>query len=135
MHPCPQASPLDSGQFTAINPWPRAITITYPPLIVSFIPRWYWDLLVVVLLMFTVIVLPVSIAFYGEDQTKPLWLTLNAFVDILFITDIVINFRTGIASANNPDIVSQNYMFEYLLLNQSLTIIITIDINVCWFFR
>ena len=27
--PCLQASPLDSGQFTAINPWPRAITITY----------------------------------------------------------------------------------------------------------
>ena len=27
--PCPRAAPSDSGRFTAINPWPRAITITY----------------------------------------------------------------------------------------------------------
>ena len=27
--PCPRASPSDSGRFTAISPWPRAITITY----------------------------------------------------------------------------------------------------------
>ena len=27
--PCPRASPSDSGQFTVINPCPRAITITY----------------------------------------------------------------------------------------------------------
>ena len=33
--PCPRASPSDSGQFTAINPWPRATvggikTVTFP---------------------------------------------------------------------------------------------------------
>ena len=27
--PCPRAMPSDSGRFIAINPWPRAITITY----------------------------------------------------------------------------------------------------------
>ena len=27
--PCPRATPSDSGRFTAINPGPRAITITY----------------------------------------------------------------------------------------------------------
>ena len=26
--PCPRATPSDSGRFTAINPWPRTITIT-----------------------------------------------------------------------------------------------------------
>ena len=26
--PCPRAAPSDSGRFTAINPWPRPITIT-----------------------------------------------------------------------------------------------------------
>ena len=75
-------------------------------LLFSSTSRWYWDILVVVLLIFTVIVLPVSIAFYSEEQTKPVWLTLNTIVDVLFITDIVINFRTGIASSDNPDIVS-----------------------------
>ena len=29
--PCPRATPSDSGRFTAINPWPRAITITCNP--------------------------------------------------------------------------------------------------------
>ena len=53
------------------------------------------------------IVLPVSIAFYSEDQTEPVWLTLNTIIDVLFITDIFINFRTGIASTDNPDVVSQ----------------------------
>ena len=72
--------------------------------------RWYWDILIVILLLFTVIVLPVSIAFYSEDQTKPLWLTLNALVDFLFITDIIINFRTGIASTDNLDIVSHDHV-------------------------
>ena len=28
-HSCPRAAPSDSGRFTAINPWSRAITITY----------------------------------------------------------------------------------------------------------
>jgi hypothetical protein len=77
-------------------------------LILYFLHRWYWDILIIILLVFTVIVLPVSIAFYSENQTEPLWLTLNGLVDLLFITDIVINFRTGIASTDNPDIVSQN---------------------------
>lgn len=74
--------------------------------------RWYWDVIVVILLIFTVIVLPVSIAFYSEDQTQPVWLTINSIVDILFITDIVINFRTGIASSDNPDIVRCSTYFQ-----------------------
>ena len=81
--------------------------MSYP----SINSRWYWDIIVVILLIFTVIVLPVSIAFYSEDQTEPVWLTINSIVDILFITDIVINFRTGIASSDNPNIVRCNTYF------------------------
>ena len=49
-----------------------------------------------ILLMFTVTVLPISIAFYSDQQLKPAWLTVNTIVDTLFITDVIINFRTGI---------------------------------------
>ena len=42
--PCPRAAPSDSGRFTAINPWPRAITITYTDMLLSnngyFIKNW-----------------------------------------------------------------------------------------------
>ena len=65
--------------------------------------RWYWDILIVLLLVFTVIVLPVSIAFYSEDQMQPGWLTVNTLVDILFIADILVNFRTGVVLPDRPD--------------------------------
>lgn len=66
-------------------------------------------MLIVGLLVFTVMVLPISIAFYSEDQLKPAWLTINTIVDFLFISDIIINFRTGIVSADRPDSVSHKY--------------------------
>ena len=58
--------------------------------------RWYWDILVTMLLVFTVTVLPVSIAFYSEQQLNPEWLTINILVDFLFLSDVFVNFRTGV---------------------------------------
>ena len=57
------------------------------------------------LLVFTVIVLPVSIAFYSEDQLKPEWLTINLLVDCLFASDIVINFRTGVIITESHEVI------------------------------
>ena len=48
------------------------------------------------LLIFTVAVLPVSIAYYSDQQLNPEWLTINILVDFLFFTDVLINFRTGV---------------------------------------
>ena len=48
------------------------------------------------LLIFTVTVLPVSIAFYSDQQLNPEWLTINILVDFLFMCDVVVNFRTGV---------------------------------------
>lgn len=59
----------------------------------------------VVLLIYTVTVLPVSIAFFSDTLT-PAWLTINTITDTLFVMDIIINFRTGIISTEgHPDIV------------------------------
>ena len=63
-----------------------------------------------ILLIFTVTVLPISIAFYSDDQLKPAWLTINSLVDTLFMSDIVVNFRTGIFSADMPDEVSMQWV-------------------------
>ena len=38
--PCPRAAPSDSGRFTAINPWLRAITITY-----------YYDIIIIIIII------------------------------------------------------------------------------------
>ena len=71
-------------------------------------------MVIVLLLLFTITVLPVSIAFYSDDQTNPAWLTVNVIVDVLFISDIVINFKTGIFSSDNADEVRhiQVYMLN-----------------------
>lgn len=53
------------------------------------------------LLIFTVTVLPVSIAFYSEKQLNPEWLTINIIVDSLFLTDVLINFRTGVLAPDD----------------------------------
>ena len=79
-------------------------------------------MLIVILLMFTVAVLPISIAFYGEDQMKPAWLTINTLVDTLFMSDLVVNFRTGIFSEDIPDQVncSKGQSQESLFSKQTL---------------
>ncbi len=60
----------------------------------------------VFLLVFTITVLPVSITYFG-DELNYSWVSINALVDFLFITDIIINFRTGVVAAYPaPDYVS-----------------------------
>lgn len=66
--------------------------------------RWYWDILVVILLLFTVAILPVSIAFYSDDQLEPEWLSVNMLVDLLFLSDIIVNFRTGVMLTDTEDV-------------------------------
>ena len=58
------------------------------------------------LLIFTVTVLPVSIAYYSDQQLNPEWLTINILVDSLFLTDVLINFRTGVLAPDEEVIMA-----------------------------
>ena len=58
--------------------------------------RFYWDLIMLLLLLSNMILLPVAIAFFSEDFMEPGWLTFNCISDTFFILDIIINFRTGV---------------------------------------
>lgn len=72
----------------------------------SIVCRIYWDCLVIFMLLFTVIVLPVSIAFYSDKQLQPQWVTMNVLVDFIFFLDILILFRTGVLSKKIRDKVN-----------------------------
>ena len=48
-------------------------------------------------------VLPVSIAFYGNDVLEPHWLSINIIVDFLFVVDIIVIFRTGLIDKRMPN--------------------------------
>lgn len=55
--------------------------------------RVNWDLFIMVLALYNCINVPYSLAFSDEDDGTALF-TINLTVDILFMIDIIINFRT-----------------------------------------
>jgi hypothetical protein len=59
--------------------------------------RWYWDLVMVITLGITLLVLPVEVAFYSDNEghSSHTWMSINMIVDIIFMVDIAFNFRTG----------------------------------------
>eukprot|EP01135_Chromosphaera_perkinsii_P001311 Nk52_evm38s164 gene=Nk52_evmTU38s164 len=57
--------------------------------------RWKWDLLMVLLLMYTLVALPITLAFFQDDLPVG-WLVFSVLVDVLFLIDIWINFRTAV---------------------------------------
>lgn len=56
--------------------------------------RFYWDLLMLVLLIANLIILPVFISFFLEDLGFQA-ICFNCVSDTIFLLDIIVNFRTG----------------------------------------
>ena len=78
--------------------------------------RFCWDFTMLCLLITNMIVLPVAIAFFNEESSIT-WAIFNCLNDGLFITDIVLNFRTGIAHQHmavqvilDPQKIKVNYL-------------------------
>lgn len=58
--------------------------------------RFYWDLVMLILLIANVIILPVAISFFNDNWSHTGLLIFNLVSDSMFLLDIVVNFRTGI---------------------------------------
>ena len=56
--------------------------------------RFYWDLVMLLLLIANLIILPVAISFFNDDLSVH-WIVFNGVSDTVFMLDLVINFRTG----------------------------------------
>jgi len=65
--------------------------------------RKYWDLLLMILVLWNIIILPVRLSFFwnedvtavtGERQAM-FWTVTDIIIDFLFLIDIVLNFNTG----------------------------------------
>ena len=81
-----------------------------------------WDWLILVLVIFTAIEIPFSVAFLMPIQQEakfmevdPL-LVFNLWVDLMFIVDIVINFRTTFVKSSTDEVIScpKQIVFHYL---------------------
>ncbi|CAH1788601.1 unnamed protein product [Owenia fusiformis] len=66
--------------------------------------RWYWDMLMVSVLIVTLIMLPYVIAF-DLAQLTTTWMVINLVFDALFLIDICLNFRTGIVNQRTEEVI------------------------------
>lgn len=74
-----------------------------------------------VLLAVNMVILPLNIAFFYEESLLS-WMIFHSISDVLFIVDIVLNFRTGYQEDKNgyrlkfildPKLIAQRYAFCY----------------------
>ncbi|XP_067093442.1 potassium/sodium hyperpolarization-activated cyclic nucleotide-gated channel 2 [Osmerus mordax] len=84
--------------------------------------RFYWDLLMLLLMMGNLIILPVGITFFKDENTPP-WIIFNVVSDTLFLVDLVLNFRTGIIKEDSTEIlldpraIRQRYLKSWFLVD------------------
>ncbi|XP_052399453.1 potassium/sodium hyperpolarization-activated cyclic nucleotide-gated channel 3-like [Carassius gibelio] len=66
--------------------------------------RFYWDLIMLLLMVGNLIIIPVGITFFKDEHT-PAWIVFNVVSDTFFLVDLVLNFRTGIVKEDSTEIV------------------------------
>nr|XP_004666764.2 potassium/sodium hyperpolarization-activated cyclic nucleotide-gated channel 4 [Jaculus jaculus] len=77
--------------------------------------RFYWDLTMLLLMVGNLIIIPVGITFFKDENTTP-WIVFNVVSDTFFLIDLVLNFRTGIVVEDNTEIIldPQRIKMRYL---------------------
>uniref|UniRef100_A0A8C9QP83 Hyperpolarization activated cyclic nucleotide gated potassium channel 4 n=1 Tax=Spermophilus dauricus TaxID=99837 RepID=A0A8C9QP83_SPEDA len=77
--------------------------------------RFYWDLTMLLLMVGNLIIIPVGITFFKDENTTP-WIIFNVVSDTFFLIDLVLNFRTGIVVEDNTEIIldPQRIKMKYL---------------------
>lgn len=75
----------------------------------------YWDLTMLLLMVGNLIIIPVGITFFKDENTTP-WIVFNVVSDTFFLIDLVLNFRTGIVVEDNTEIIldPQRIKMKYL---------------------
>lgn len=86
--------------------------------------RFYWDLIMLILLIANVIILPVAISFFNDNWSHTGLLTFNLISDSLFLFDILVNFRTGVLRNDyideiilEPKEIAKNYLKTWFFVD------------------
>ncbi|XP_039977734.1 potassium/sodium hyperpolarization-activated cyclic nucleotide-gated channel 2 [Xiphias gladius] len=83
--------------------------------------RFYWDIVMLLLMMSNLVILPWGITFFEDQNTMP-WITFNVLSDTLFLMDLVFNFRTGILGEDShiildPKEIRMHYLRTWFLVD------------------
>ena len=84
--------------------------------------RKYWDFIQILLLAYVAIVVPYRIGFDKETLFMSSWFWFDAVVDLYFVTDLVVSFRTAFFNANGalkykPGEIARNYLKTWFLID------------------
>jgi len=85
--------------------------------------RLFWDFVIVLMLMYTVIIMPVRVAFPESDDNIH-GLALDICVDILFISDTILNFFFAYERRNGEVITNHKLIAKKYLKNLGFSLIL-----------
>jgi hypothetical protein len=74
--------------------------------------KQWWDLLIIILLLYTAIYIPFKVSFIEESKT--LVFIFELLVDILFLTDVVLTFFTAVYDKKELIIDKKQIMKKYI---------------------
>uniref|UniRef100_A0A8B9YXR7 Cyclic nucleotide-binding domain-containing protein n=1 Tax=Buteo japonicus TaxID=224669 RepID=A0A8B9YXR7_9AVES len=91
---------------------------------VLFLPffRFYWDLIMLIMMVGNLVIIPVGITFFTEQTTTP-WIIFNVASDTVFLLDLIMNFRTGTVNEDSseiildPKIIKMNYLKSWFVVD------------------
>ncbi|XP_072427745.1 potassium/sodium hyperpolarization-activated cyclic nucleotide-gated channel 1-like isoform X2 [Chiloscyllium punctatum] len=84
--------------------------------------RFYWDLIMLMLMVGNLIIIPVGITFFTES-TSTIWIVFNVASDTFFLLDLIVNFRTGIVVEDNaeiildPNVIKWKYLKSWFIID------------------
>ncbi|XP_026879744.2 potassium/sodium hyperpolarization-activated cyclic nucleotide-gated channel 2-like isoform X1 [Electrophorus electricus] len=68
--------------------------------------RNYWLIAMLLITLVNMVVIPLSVSFFAEDvYYSPAWIAFTVVNDFLFVTDLCLNFRIGLASKDSEVII------------------------------
>lgn len=94
--------------------------IPFPPNMVKAqgVNRLRWDFIIIFLAVYQGITIPIAISFNPDRLNSPFFKTLDSLIDLVFLVDIVLNFRTTYIDSVtgeevlDPTLISQKYLTE-----------------------
>ncbi|XP_064838746.1 potassium/sodium hyperpolarization-activated cyclic nucleotide-gated channel 2 [Oncorhynchus masou masou] len=83
--------------------------------------RFYWDIVMLLLMMCNLVILPWGITFFEDQKTLP-WISFNVISDTCFLVDLVLNFRTGVLEGDDqiildPKVIRMRYLKTWFVVD------------------
>jgi hypothetical protein len=98
----------------------RLVEINFPSTIIKAqgINRLRWDFVIITLAVYQAVTIPISIAFAPDDFSSPTMKTIDSLIDLVFVMDIVLNFRTSFIESVNGEEILDPYAIAYKYLTE-----------------